>query len=139
MMHPVLRNILAVLAGVLVGGVFNMLLIEFSALVIAPPEGTDLSTAEGLIKAMPLMEPRHFIMPWLAHALGTFLAAFIASKLAVSHYRRISIGIAIWFMLGGLMMVRMLPSPVWFTITDLALAYLPMGWLGGRLARGKSF
>jgi len=27
----------------------------------------------------------------------------------------------------------MLPSPVWFTILDLAAAYLPMGYLAGKL------
>ena len=34
-------------------------------------------------------------------------------------------------------MVSMLGGPMWFNITDLLLAYIPMGYLGGILARGK--
>jgi hypothetical protein len=33
------------------------------------------------------------------------------------------------------MMVMILPSPLWFTLTDLLLAYLPMAWLGIKLAK----
>jgi hypothetical protein len=28
----------------------------------------------------------------------------------------------------------MLPAPMWFNVVDLVGAYLPMAWLGGRLA-----
>ena len=28
-------------------------------------------------------------------------------------------------------------SPMWFNVTDLLLAYIPMGYLGGILAGGK--
>ncbi len=138
-MNPILRNIIAVVIGVLLGGVLNLFIVSIAGQVIAPPEGTDLTTPEGLQAAMPLMEPRHFLMPWLAHALGTLLAAFVAAKIAVSHHRRIVIGIAIWNLLGGVMMVAMLPSPIWFSLVDIGLAYLPFGWLGGKLAKGKDF
>ena len=38
-------------------------------------------------------------------------------------------------MLGGIAAVRMMPStPAWFAALDLGVAYLPMGWLGARLA-----
>jgi hypothetical protein len=47
---------------------------------------------------------------------------------------KISLGIGFLFLLGGIMMVYMLPGPVWFAITDLAVAYVPMAWLGGKLA-----
>ncbi len=31
-------------------------------------------------------------------------------------------------------MVAMVPSPMWFNALDLIGAYLPMAWLGGKLA-----
>jgi len=43
-------------------------------------------------------------------------------------------GVGVWFLLGGVLNVLMLPSPVWFTLTDLVIAYLPMGYLAGKLA-----
>jgi hypothetical protein len=47
-MSPVLRNILAVIAGVGLGGVVNMAIIMVSSSAIAPPEGADVTTMEGL-------------------------------------------------------------------------------------------
>jgi hypothetical protein len=35
-------------------------------------------------------------------------------------------------------MVKILPSPLWFNITDLCLAYLPMAWLGYLIGRRKA-
>lgn len=39
------------------------------------------------------------------------------------------------FLVGGIINVVMLPSPLWFTLTDILLAYLPMAWFGTQLAR----
>ena len=48
--------------------------------------------------------------------------------------------IGVFFLIGGTMSVFMLPAPVWFEILDLSLAYIPMGWLGGKLgAYGKRY
>jgi hypothetical protein len=81
------------------------------------------------------MQPKHFLMPFLAHALGTFVGAFIAAKIAATSKMVIAIAIGIVFMIGGIMMVMMLPSPLWFDATDLALAYIPMAYLGSRLSK----
>ena len=67
-MNPILRNILAVIAGIVIGSVVNMSLITVSGSIIPPPEGTDLSTQEGLQAAMPFFEPKHFIFPFLQWA-----------------------------------------------------------------------
>ena len=134
-MNPILRNILGVIAGILVGGTVNGALISLSPHIIAPPAGYDLTTEEGLRAGMAMMQPKHFLMPFLAHALGTFVGAFIAAKIAATSKMAIAIAIGIVFMIGGIMMVMMLPSPLWFDITDLALAYIPMAYLGAKLAR----
>ncbi len=69
-MPNLLRNVLALLAGIVIGGGVNMALITFSPSLIPPPAGVDVNSAESLSKAMHLFEPRHFIMPFLAHAVG---------------------------------------------------------------------
>jgi hypothetical protein len=43
-----------------------------------------------------------------------------------------------FFLVGGVINIAMLPSPVWFSVTDLIVAYLPMAWLGGRAAGRKA-
>jgi len=61
------RNVLAVRAGIAIGGVVNMALISLSPWLI-PPADVDVSSDAGLSKAMHLFQPWHFIMPFLAHA-----------------------------------------------------------------------
>jgi hypothetical protein len=134
-MHPVLRNILAVVAGIVIGSLVNMGLIMISGSVIPPPEGADIKTMEGLKESIHLFEPKHFIFPFLAHALGTLVGAFIAAKIAVNHNMKFALGIGVFFLIGGITNVFMLPSPMWFNILDLVVAYIPMAWLGGKLAK----
>jgi hypothetical protein len=137
-MNPIVKNILAVLLGLFIGGAANMVIIMVSGSIIPPPEGTDLKTMEGLLAAMPLMEPKHFLMPFLAHALGTLVGAFIAAKLAANNKMTFALVIGCLFLVGGVMNIVMLPSPLWFTIVDLGLAYIPMAYLGGKLTIGKN-
>ena len=132
-MNPTLKNILAVTVGIIIGGFVNMGIIMMSSSVIPPPEGADLTTMEGLKAAMPLMQAKHFLMPFLAHALGTFVGAFIAYYLGANNKMRFALAIGIWFMIGGIVNIMLLPSPIWFTIVDLCLAYIPMAILAIRL------
>lgn len=136
-MNPIIRNILAVLAGGIVGSVVNMGIIMISGSVIPPPEGADVTTMEGLQASLHLFEPRHFLMPFLAHALGTFAGALLAALIAANHKMLFALVIGIFFLAGGIGNVFMLPSPVWFTIVDLAGAYFPMAWIAGKLVAKK--
>lgn len=132
-MNPILRNILAVVAGVVLGGLVNAGLINFSPSIVPLPEGVDPNDIESIKANIHLYEFKHFLMPFLAHALGTLVGAFVAAKLAVSHQMKFALGIGAFFLLGGIMAISMIPGPTWFAVMDLALAYLPMGWLGGKL------
>jgi len=133
-MNPILRNILAVILGIVIGSIVNMGLIMISSSVIPPPEGADITTTEGLKAAMHLFEPKHFIFPFLAHALGTLVGAFVAALIASSHKMKFALVIGAFFLVGGIASIFMLPSPTWFTILDLVGAYLPIAWIGGFLA-----
>jgi len=133
-MIPILKNILAVVIGFLVGSAVNMGLIMISGSVIPLPEGVDNTTMEGLAKGMHLLEPKHFIFPFLAHALGTLVGAFIAAKVSANNHMKFALGIGLFFMIGGIINVMMLPSPMWFNVLDIALAYIPMAWIGAKLA-----
>lgn len=134
-MNPILRNSLAVIAGAIIGSIVNMALVNAGPMLIQPPAGVDITTLEGLKASMHLFQPKHFLFPWLAHALGTLVGAFLAAKIAGSHQRTLALIVGVLFLIGGIMNVVMLPSPLWFTLTDLLLAYLPMAWLGSRLAK----
>ncbi|MBK8955246.1 MAG: hypothetical protein IPM34_06790 [Saprospiraceae bacterium] len=136
-MNPILKNILAVVAGLIVGSIVNMGIIMMSASVIPPPEGADVTTMEGLKASMSLFQPKHFIMPFLAHALGTLVGAFISAKIAANKPFVMAMVVGVFFLAGGITNVIQLPSPVWFTILDLVGAYLPMAFIGFKLS-GRS-
>ncbi len=133
-MNHTVKNILAVLVGVIAGGVLNMGIIMISGSIIPPPEGVDVTTAEGLQAGIHLFEPKHFIMPFLAHALGTLLGSFIAAKISTKHHMRFALGVGAWNLLGGIMAATMIPAPMWFILVDLIGAYIPMAFIAGKLA-----
>ncbi|MFM7903079.1 MAG: hypothetical protein ACKPAD_13990, partial [Bacteroidota bacterium] len=81
-MPPALRNILAVISGFIIGSMLNMSLLGINGSLIPLPEGVDLSNSEGLAKSMALFQPIHFLAPFLAHALGTLVAVWIAVRFA---------------------------------------------------------
>ncbi|GGE28426.1 hypothetical protein [Sphingobacterium cellulitidis] len=127
-MNAVIRNVLAVVLGIVVGSLVNMALVTISPMVIPPPEGIDVSTSEGLKAGMHLFEPKHFVFPFLAHALSTFVGALVAAWIAASKKFTFAMVIAVFFFLGGLASIIMLPSPIWFTFVDLVFAYFPMAY-----------
>ena len=132
-MNTTVKNILAVIAGLILGSVVNMGLIMLSGYIIPPPGGADVTTMEGLKESMHLFEPKHFIFPFLAHALGTLFGAFMASLIAANHKMKMALIIGALFLIGGITNIVMLPSPTWFSILDLVGAYIPMAWLGVKL------
>ena len=127
------RNIIALILGLFLGGMINMLIINNGGGFIAPPEGVNPNDIESIKENMHLYTPIHFLIPFLAHAMGTFIGALITSLIAVSFRMYLAIAVGFCFLIGGIMMVLMLPSPLWFNIIDLCLAYLPMGWLGWKI------
>lgn len=133
-MNVTLRNIAAVIVAILAGSAVNMGLIMISGSLILPPPGADVTTMEGLQASLHLFQPRHFIFPFLAHTLGTFTGAFVAALLAASHKLKIGLAIGVFFLIGGIINVFMLPTPGWFMAVDLLGAYIPFSYLGARLA-----
>ncbi|WP_204345784.1 hypothetical protein [Psychroserpens algicola] len=132
-MNPILRNILAVIIGWLVGSFVNMGLI-MAGHKIVPINGVDINDMDAMAQVMPTLDAKYFIFPFLAHALGTFVGALIAASIAVSHKMKFALAIGVLFLIGGIMVNYMLSGPTWFTIADILLAYIPMAWLGGTLA-----
>lgn len=131
-MHPILRNILAVLAGLIAGNIVNMGLIELGSIAF-PLEGADPNNIEAFAAAMVNAKVEHYIFPFLAHALGTLIGAILAAKLGVKYKITLAFVIGFFFLAGGIMVNYLIPGPTWFAALDLAVAYLPMAWIGGKI------
>jgi len=136
-MNPIFKNTLAVLIGLFVGSIVNMAIILMSSSVIPPPKGADVTTMEGLKATMHLFEPKHFIFPFLAHAIGTFAGAATTALIASTRKTELALVIGSFFLLGGIVNVFTLPSPIWYNILDIVFAYLPMAYLARKLVVSK--
>jgi hypothetical protein len=77
-------------------------------------------------------------MPFLAHAIGTFVGALTCARIAVSMRMVLSMMVGVLFFAGGAQMVTVLPAPMWFNITDLVFAYIPMAFLAAKLVTPKA-
>jgi hypothetical protein len=128
-----LRNILALVIGVAAGGGVNMAIIVLGPSVIPPPAGVDVSSTESIRASIHLFEVKHFVSPFLAHAIGTLVGALAAFLIAASHRSIISYGIGVIFLAGGIVASFMIPAPPWFIALDLLAAYIPMAWIGQHL------
>ena len=136
-MNPIIRNILAVILGWFAGSVVNMSLIQLGNKLL-PIEGIDPNDMNALAEVMPTLDAQHFIFPFLAHALGAFVGAIVAGLIAFNHKMKFALAIGVLFLLGGIAVNYMLPGPTWFAGLDIILAYIPMAWLGGKVALNKS-
>jgi len=134
-MRKWLRYALALTVGLFAGSGVNMGLITLGNSIIPLPAGTDTSTTEGLRQAITMFCPEHYVFPWLGHAVGTFIGVLIATYIQRSPSKTIPIIITSAFLIGGIMMVVQIPSPLWFDLVDLCGAYLPMGYLAYIAAR----
>ncbi len=132
-MKPIFRNILAVIAGLVAGSMINGGILSLGNQLILPPEGTNVNDIESLKTAMHSFEPKHFISPFFAHAIGTLTGAFVAAWISTNNQLRHALIIGMVFLFGGVYMVSLLPSPIWFTALDLIVAYIPMAYLAYKL------
>ena len=137
-MNPIIRNTLSVIVGFVAGSVVNMALVVIGPKIIPPPAGVDVSKAESIAASIHLFEPKHFVFPFLAHALGAFSGALVAYLIAASYRAIFAWVIGVLFLAGGIAASLMIPAPKWFIALDLLVAYLPMAWLAISLGRRLS-
>ena len=130
-MPNILRNILVLFAGLLLGGIVNGAIVSFGIV----PEGVDPNNLDDIRANMHLYKPLNFLVPFLAHAIGTLVGAMLAAKFATEGWKlKLALVVGFFFLIGGSLMVKMIPeTPLWFILVDLGLAYIPMAGLGYRI------
>ena len=136
-MNKAVQNTLAIIAGLVAGMALNGWLVSISGDVIPLPEGVDPNNLDSIKANLHLYSWKNYIMPFTAHALVTVVAAFIAAKIWVGNKMIPGYVFGGFFLLGGIAAAYMIGTPPLPTAVDLILAYLPMGWLGSKLAGAK--
>lgn len=112
-----LRSVIAIAVGLALGGTLNLLLLQGSAALLATPSFPDL------------LEPRHYVAQFLAHAISTFVGALAAYLIAARFRTHIAYAIGAIFMFTGFVTGSANGLPTGFLTLKLLGAYLPMCWL----------
>lgn len=128
-----IRKITAVVIGIIAGSAFNMAIVMASHIVYPLPEGIDPNDFEAFkahveAHGMPIGA---LIMVLAAHSGGSLVSGFVCGLIAKRSWYAAAIGLGILWTCGGISMLMMLPSPIWFAVADVVL-YIPAALLGVR-------
>jgi hypothetical protein len=129
-----IRKILAVVMGIVAGGVFNMAMVTASHAVYPLPEGLDPNDFEAFKAHVEAngMPTGALIMVLVAHAGGSFVSGFVCGLIARRSWYVAAVLLGILWTCGGIAMLMMLPAPTWFAVADVVL-YVPAALLGVKL------
>ncbi|MDG1757048.1 MAG: hypothetical protein P8I43_06570 [Bacteroidia bacterium] len=133
-MNSKLQNILGIILGIIIGSMVNMSIVSISGSLIPLPAGVNPEDVKSIRENIHMFQSKHYVIPFLAHALGTLSGAIIAAKIATSRKSTYANIIGLFFLVGGISAAAMIGTPNLPTIVDLVFAYLPMAWIAYKLS-----
>ncbi|WP_449397689.1 hypothetical protein [Chryseobacterium wanjuense] len=131
-----LRRILAVIAGIIVGSIGIWLIERVGHSLYPFPEGlkpTDIEGFKTYVENLPFMGK--FIVI-LGYALGALLSGFVATKVANNNKPTAAIICGIIFMFFTIYNMVVLPTPIWFWVLGIVVWGLVL--VGYKLALNKN-
>ena len=126
-MIKILKNIVIIIVGIIIGMIINIGIIVLGGMIFPVSDSFNPMNALN-------WDFKYFIFPFLAHSIGTFTGVLIASKLSKRDSIMIPAIVGLYFLLGGIYMVTILPAPTWFVLLDITLCYIPMSLLGWKFS-----
>lgn len=134
-MNPTMKVILGVLAGIVVFMILVMIIQLTGHMLMPPPSDVELTSPDDLaayIAANPVI-----LLPVLvAYIVGSFGGGYVAAAIAKARPIAAAVGVGIAGMIGNIVNVNSIPHPLWFVVTSF-LIFVPLAWVGGRLAAGR--
>ena len=130
------RNILGVLAGLIVGSVVNMGIIQLNNVLFPMADGLDMMNPDDMVQHVKALPASGFILVYVAHIGGALVGALVAAAISRTGKLWSAIVVGILFLCGGIYGVVQYPAPLWFEILDI-ISYIPAAFLGGRIVRGS--
>ena len=131
-MHPMIRSALALLAGVVAAVLVVTVMDAVAGSIYALPAGTDPNNKEGMRQAVSGMPAAAFLLlvaGWvLAAAVGSYLAARLATHAAASH----GLIVALFVLVATVSNLAKIPHPMWLWPATIIL--IPAaGWAAAKL------
>ena len=126
-----LRNIAAVIAGLVVGMIVNLALIQLNTVFFPLPDGVDMTNTAQLKDAVQGMPAAAWILVIAAHLGQAFVGGWVAARLGASRWMMLAMIVGVLSLAGGIANAVMLSVPAWVWIETPF--YLVAAWLAGRM------
>ena len=127
-----IRNIIAVVVGVIVGMVFNMAVVILNTAVLFPvPEGFNWNDPDAVGAYFTNLPLTAFLVVLVAHLGQAFFGGLVAALISRNAAMTVAMIIGVLSMLAGIANMMMVPNPAWMWI-EVPL-YLVAAWLAGRI------
>lgn len=129
-----MKSLIAVIAGVIVGGVVVFLVEGLGSSALAALTGIEPITAQGAAALATVRPTESLLVVVLAYVLGPLSGGYIAARLAPTkrYYHAIAVG-AIQLIF-GVITLALFPHPEWFWVATLVV-FIPAALAGAALAR----
>jgi len=128
----VLRNVGAIVAGLVVGMVVNLAIVQVNTAFFPLPEGVDLTDTNAMRDAVQALPAASWILVFVAHIGQAFVGGWVAARLSVSELLRNALIVGILSMAAGIANAVMLSAPAW---TWIEMPFYPAAaWVAGRMA-----
>jgi hypothetical protein len=127
-----IRNIVAVIAGLVVGMLVNMALVLLNVYVFFPmPPGTDMADPEQFNAYIATLPTAAFFLVLAAHLGQSFVGGWAAARIGSSRPMMLAMIVGVGTLAGGIINMMTVKGPTWMYI-ELPL-YLVVAWLAGRM------
>jgi hypothetical protein len=126
-----LRNIFAVIVGLVVGSVLNFALVQLNLSLFPLPDGVDLTDPESIGAAIRDMPGTAWILVFAAHLGQAFVGGWVAARLGASRPVLLALIVGALTLAGGIWNALSLSLPAW-TWIEMPF-YLLVAWLAGRI------
>jgi len=113
------RNIVGVIIGIFVAGLIIWTVQSVNIRLYPLPESIDINDQDQMREYMKIVPSGALIMVLLSHILGALGGAWVGCIIADRFYLKISMIIAGFLLVMGIINLLMLPHPVWFMIADI--------------------
>ncbi|MCI0691234.1 hypothetical protein L0337_04405 [candidate division KSB1 bacterium] len=126
------RKILAVVGGIVVGGIVVFVVEWISSLIYPLPAGLDMADKEAMKAYVAALPIGALLFVLLAYVLGGLTGGWLAAKIARDSQIRLSLIVGGVLLLFGIINLVTIPHPLWFAVLSV-LVFLPAAYLGGKL------
>ena len=125
-----LRNVGAVIAGLVAGMIVNLALVQINTVFFPLPDGVDLADTAQMRDAIQDLPAAAWILVFAAHLGQSFAGAWVAARLGGSHWMTLAMIVGVVSLGAGIANALMLSAPAW-TWIEMPF-YLVVAWMAGR-------